>query len=164
MHCRSRPGLRRGPVDSILEFSTIQPLRCRRLPLRPVIGNKTELFKNSIILHYLEIDPRDGVHLAGLTRLLHNDFHVFPLSQEAPVDKNLVLNPDFESTLYWANTTGGAPVQLLRSGTIADPNQRPIGRRPDLSNDGSVMAFHSPRIFTAVAPSGFEWIYSMARQ
>lgn len=73
-------------------------------------------------------------------------------------------NPGLESTLYWTDTTGGAPVQLLRSGTIADANERPIGRGADLSNDGSDMAFYSPRIFTTVQPAGFEWLYSMPRQ
>ncbi len=76
----------------------------------------------------------------------------------------LGLNLGLESTLYWVDTTGGAPTQLLRSGTIVDAAQRPIGRGADLSNDGSAMAFHSPRVFTAVQPAGFEWLYSMARQ
>ena len=93
-----------APVDSILEFSPLQPLRCRRLPFQPVIGNEAELLKNPIILHDLEIDPGDGVHLAGLARLLHNDFHIFPLRKQAPVYENLILNTNFKRSA--PNTAG----------------------------------------------------------
>ncbi len=74
------------------------------------------------------------------------------------------LNSGLEETLYWADTAGGSPAQLLRSGTIADANERPIGRGADLSNNGSDIAFHSPRNFTSFEQPLFGLLYTIDRQ
>ena len=73
-------------------------------------------------------------------------------------------NSNLDYTLFWASTAGGASVQLLRPGTIADSADDRDASLPSINDNGSTVSFVSIHNLTSVAQPGGDKIYTIARQ
>ncbi|MGI9205709.1 MAG: TolB family protein [Woeseiaceae bacterium] len=74
-------------------------------------------------------------------------------------------NANRDHTLFWVNTAGGTPVQLLRPGTIAEGvTLFRDAFMPAISNGGATISFVSVHNFTSVAQPGLDMIYTIERQ